>query len=303
MSEGLGPFGKGKGFGGGLSHALSGVKDRIAQVGIVGLCKLLQWDALVPGLQTERLGLCLRLRAGHHLGEGKAERFGVDQTEVAVERAVHLDGLWGHGGDKFPGVLEGGGKGKKVGLVGFGGLGQMAVKIAKAMEVDSVTVLSRDDKKREDAERLGCEYIVYSNKEEVTRATRSFDVILDTVSAPHDVGSLIITIKVGGTYVLVGGVVKPFEISAMKLISHQHAMEGSLIGGVPETQQMLDFCALHKIVPEYKVIAAKDADAHFQSMDKGFSGAIRAVIDMSTLKDLTPVPFTVAGKKRPASDV
>jgi uncharacterized zinc-type alcohol dehydrogenase-like protein len=183
-------------------------------------------------------------------------------------------------------LQKGGGKGKNVGILGFGGLGQMAVKIAKAMGVDSVTILSRGDKKKADAERLGCEYLAYTDEDELAKCQRKFDVVLDTVSVPHDVASLLATMKVGGAWVMIGGVAKPFEVSAFALLSNRHSVEGSLIGGIPETQEMLDFCAKHNIVPEYEVIPAKDADAHFKAMMEGSAGAMRKVIDMSTLKEL-----------------
>ena len=183
-------------------------------------------------------------------------------------------------------LQKGGGKGKKVAIVGFGGLGQMAVKLAQAMEVDSVTLLSRSDKKQAEAETIGCDYLVYTNADEVQAAARSFDLVLDTVSAPHDVATLASTLKVGGTYVLLGAVVQPFQVSAFPLIMSRHTIEGSLIGGVPETQEMLEFCANHGIVPEYQVIEAKDANAQFKAMMGGTAKANRCVIDMSTLKDL-----------------
>jgi len=183
-------------------------------------------------------------------------------------------------------LQKGGGKGKNVAIVGFGGLGQMAIKLCKAMEVDSVTVLSRSDKKKAEAERLGCKYLIHSDDEALKNAARSFDVILDTVAAPHDIAKLTPTMKVGGTHVLLGAIGKPFEISAFSLIGSRHSLEGSLIGGIPETQEMLDFCAKHNIVPEYEVIHAKDADDQFQAMMKGTSGGNRRVIDLATLDQL-----------------
>ena len=182
-------------------------------------------------------------------------------------------------------LQKGGGKGKTVGIVGFGGLGQMAVKIAKAMGVDGVTILSRNDKKKADADRLGADYLVYTKEEELAKAGRTFDVVLDTVSAAHEVAPLINTLKVGGTWVMLGGVPKPFEVSAFQLLFSRYSIEGSLIGGIPETQEMLDFCAKHNIVPEYDVIHAKDADAQFKALMDGSAGAHRKVIDISTLEE------------------
>ncbi|KAG7342983.1 alcohol dehydrogenase GroES domain protein [Nitzschia inconspicua] len=194
-------------------------------------------------------------------------------------------------------LQKGGGKGKKVAIVGFGGLGQMAIKLAKAMGVDTVTILSRSDKKKEQASKLGCEYIAYSNEDSVKEATRSFDVVLDTVSAPHDIASLLPVSKVGGAYVLLGAVGKPFEISAMSLIFNRYAVEGSLIGSTGETQEMLDFCAKHQIVPDYRVIDAKEANQQFKAMMNGESLADRCVIDIATLKNVELIESKPARKK------
>lgn len=166
-------------------------------------------------------------------------------------------------------LQKGGGKGKTVGVVGYGGLGQMALKLAKAMNVDKVVILSRSDKKRSAADAQGCEYINYSDEEALSAATRSLDVVLDTVSAPHDVAKLVSTMKVGGHWVLLGAIGKTFEVSPFALIGSRHAIEGSLIGGIPETQEMLDFCAKNGIIPEYEVISAKDADKQFKAMMEG----------------------------------
>ena len=182
-------------------------------------------------------------------------------------------------------LQKGGGKGKHVGIVGFGGLGQMGVKLAKAMGCD-VTVISRSNKKEAAAKALGADILVHADEEAVKAAYRSFDVILDTVSAVHPVAPLANMLKVGGVMVMIGGVAKPFEISAFQMLMGRQSLEGSLIGGVPETQQMLDFCAEHNIVPEYKVIHAKDAAAHFKAMIAGDADAMRAVIDISTLADM-----------------
>jgi uncharacterized zinc-type alcohol dehydrogenase-like protein len=182
-------------------------------------------------------------------------------------------------------LQKGGGKGKKVGVVGFGGLGQMGVKLAKAMGAE-VTVFSRNNKKEAKAKELGADILIHTDEEAVKAAYRKFDVVLDTVSAAHPVAPLVNTIKVGGTYVMIGGVPKPFEISSFQMLFNRQTIEGSLIGGCPETQQMLDFCAEHNIVPEYKVIHAKDASEQFKAMSAGDADAMRAVIDISTLKEL-----------------
>jgi uncharacterized zinc-type alcohol dehydrogenase-like protein len=182
-------------------------------------------------------------------------------------------------------VLKKGGF-KKVGVVGLGGLGQVAVKIAKAMGSD-VTVFSRNTKKLKDAMALGATLMVQTDEEALKAASRTFDVILDTVSHGHPVAPLLSTLKVGGTYVLVGLPSNPIELSALPLVMNRYSIEGTLVGGVSETKEMLAFCAKHDIVPKIHVIHAKDATAQFRALQEGTAGVERAVIDMSTLKELS----------------
>jgi uncharacterized zinc-type alcohol dehydrogenase-like protein len=178
------------------------------------------------------------------------------------------------------------GKGKKhVGVVGFGGLGHMAVKIAKAMGAD-VTVFSRSNKKEAQAHAMGASLLVHTDANSLSEQVRVFDCIIDTVSESHGVAPIMGTLKVGGTMVLLGAIGKPFELSAFPLLFNNHSIEGSLVGGIPETKEMLEFCAKHNIVPDSKVIHAKDAAAQFKAMSDGTSDADRYVIDISTLKDL-----------------
>ena len=110
--------------------------------------------------------------------------------------------------------------------------------------------------------------------------------MLDTVSIEHAVDQLVNTLKVGGTYVLIGAKPMALSISNTQMTSNRQTIEGSLIGGVPETQEMLDFCDAHNIKPNYNVIHAKDASAQFQAMMGGTADAQRAVIDIATLKTL-----------------
>jgi uncharacterized zinc-type alcohol dehydrogenase-like protein len=182
-------------------------------------------------------------------------------------------------------LQKGGGKGKRVGVVGFGGLGVMAVKLAKAMGAE-VTVLSRSMAKEAEAKALGADIMAHTDEAVLTAAARTFDVILDTVAVSHPMSSMMNTLKVGGTYVLLGVIHAPFEQSAFSMIFNRHSIEGSLVGGMAETQQMLDFCAEHGVIPDCKTIHAKDASAQFTAMANGDAGAIRYVIDMSTLKEL-----------------
>ena len=176
-------------------------------------------------------------------------------------------------------------KNQRVGIVGFGGLGHVGVKIAKAMGAE-VVVFSRSNEKEQEAKDLGAGILVYSDLEALKAASRHFDVILDTVSASHPVEPLITTLKPGGSYVLIGAFPAPVSVSTFILLMNNYKIEGSLVGGVPETAEMLQFCAEHNIEPVYDVIHAKDADEHFRKLEEGKVGARRAVIDVATIKDL-----------------
>jgi len=122
----------------------------------------------------------------------------------------------------------------------------MAAKIAKAMGAE-VTVLSRSEKKAEDARILGADFVIHSDESVIKALTRTMDLVLDTVSSSHEVAPLVNTLKVGGTYILLGGVPQPFSISPFQMLFKSQRIEGSLIGGVPETQKMLSFCAANGI--------------------------------------------------------
>lgn len=180
-------------------------------------------------------------------------------------------------------------KGKKdqqhVGIIGFGGLGMMAVKIAKAMGA-KVTVFSRSMAKAEQAKKLGASIVCHGDAELMTSMERSIDTILDTISIGHEVAHMIGTLKVGGTYCFLGGVPEPVKISAFQLLLSRYTVTGSLIGGIPETVEMLDFCAEHGIVPEIEIIHASKAAETYDNLDSGKFGAYRSVIDMSTIGDL-----------------
>lgn len=182
-------------------------------------------------------------------------------------------------------LKKGGGQGKRVGIVGFGGLGHMAAKLALAMGAE-VAIFSRNKSKEDEAKAMGATILVHSDDEQVKANTRTFDVILDTVSASHPIAPLMNMLKVGSAYVLLGAIGQPFEISAFPMIMNNQSLEGSLIGGVPETQQMLDFCAEHNVHPDIEIIHARDANDQFRAMANGTASASRKVIDMSTLADM-----------------
>lgn len=147
------------------------------------------------------------------------------------------------------------GPGQKVGVVGLGGLGHMGVKIAAAMGAE-VTVFSTSPSKEADARGLGAHhFVVTRDPEGLKPLAGTFDLILDTVSADHDVNTYMALLKVRGTMVVVGVPSTPYAVPAMSLIAGDKALAGSMIGGIQETQEMLDFCAAHGITADVEVIS------------------------------------------------
>jgi uncharacterized zinc-type alcohol dehydrogenase-like protein len=174
------------------------------------------------------------------------------------------------------------GKGQKVAVLGLGGLGHMGVKLAVAMGAD-VTMLSHTPSKEKDAKRLGAHhFILTSDQEQLKSAMGSFDFILDTVSADHDYNFYLGLLRTNGVMVCVGAPSTPAQVPAFNLIFGRKSIAGSLIGGIPETQEMLDFCAEHNIVSDIEVIAIKDINEAYERMLKG-DVRYRFVIDMATL--------------------
>ncbi len=174
------------------------------------------------------------------------------------------------------------GKGHKVAVLGLGGLGHMGVKLAASMGAD-VTMLSHTASKQKDAERLGAHHFVLtSDAEQVKAVTKTFDFILDTVSAEHDYNVYLNMLKTDGVMVCVGAPPAPAKVPAFNLILNRRSLAGSLIGGLPETQEMLDYCAAHNIVSDVEVINIKDINDAYERMLKG-DVRYRFVIDMSTL--------------------
>ncbi len=174
------------------------------------------------------------------------------------------------------------GKGHKVGILGLGGLGHMGVKLAAAMGAE-VTMLSHSPSKEKDAKRLGAHHFVLTTDEaQIKKVAGSFDFILDTVSAEHDYNFYLGLLRTNGVMVCVGVPPTPAQIPAFNLIFGRKSIAGSLIGGIPETQEMLDFCAEHNIVSDVEVIAMRDINDAYERMLKG-DVRYRFVIDMSTL--------------------
>jgi uncharacterized zinc-type alcohol dehydrogenase-like protein len=175
------------------------------------------------------------------------------------------------------------GKYHKLAVVGLGGLGHMAVKIGKALGTE-VTVLSTSERKRKDAERLGAlDFALTSQPDTFTRLQRRFDFILDTVSAPHNYNDYVNLLKTDGTMILVGAPDKPTPLEPFPLILHRRRIAGSVIGGIRETQEMLDFCATHSIESDIEVIPIQQVNEAYERVLKG-DVQFRFVIDLASIK-------------------
>ncbi len=176
----------------------------------------------------------------------------------------------------------GAGPGKKVGVVGLGGLGHMAVKIAAAMGAE-VVLFTTSPSKVEDAKKLGASGVVLSNNpEQLAAAAGTFDLIVDTVSANHDVNAYLALIKRHGTMVLVGAPEDPLQVASFSVIFGSKNLAGSLIGGIAETQEMLDFCAQHNIVSEVETVGIDKVNEAYERLLKS-DVKYRFVIDMASL--------------------
>jgi uncharacterized zinc-type alcohol dehydrogenase-like protein len=175
------------------------------------------------------------------------------------------------------------GKGQKVAIVGLGGLGHMGVKFAVAFGAE-VTVMSTSPSKEKDAKKLGAHhFLVTSDPAQIKAAAHSFDFILDTVSAPHDLNMYMSMLKTDGTHCLVGVPPEAMPVHPFTVIGGRKSFAGSGIGGIKETQEMLDFCADHNIVSDIELIDIKDITKSYERMLKG-DVRYRFVIDIATLK-------------------
>lgn len=173
------------------------------------------------------------------------------------------------------------GPGKKVAVVGLGGLGHMAVKIAHAMGAE-VTVLSQSLKKQPDAQRLGADHF-YSTSDPATFTDldKAFDLIVNTVSAPVDVNALLELLAIDGTLVIVGAPPEAMPVEAFSLIGGRRSFAGSMIGGIAETQEMLDFCAEHGIASDIEIISVDQINEAYERV-LASDVRYRFVIDNST---------------------
>lgn len=176
------------------------------------------------------------------------------------------------------------GPGKTVGIVGLGGLGHMGVKFAHALGAHTV-LFTTSPGKAEDAKRLGADEVVVSKDPDAMAArARSFDFILDCVSAQHDINAYLNLLKLDGTLTLVGAPEQPLPVAAFSLLLPRRSFSGSAIGGIPETQEMLDFCAERGIACDVERIRIQDVDAAYERLLKG-DVRYRFVIDMASLKE------------------
>ncbi|MGH8074696.1 MAG: NAD(P)-dependent alcohol dehydrogenase [Lysobacter sp.] len=175
------------------------------------------------------------------------------------------------------------GPGKKVGVVGIGGLGHMGIKLAHALGAH-VVAFTTSESKRDAARALGADEVVVSrNPDEMAAQAGSLDFILNTVAAPHDLDAFLTLLKRDGTMTLVGAPATPHPSpQVFNLIMKRRSLAGSLIGGIPETQEMLDFCAEHGIVADIEMIRADEINAAYERMMKG-DVKYRFVIDNASL--------------------
>ena len=175
------------------------------------------------------------------------------------------------------------GAGQKVGIIGLGGLGHMGVKLAHAMGATVVMITTSPDKGK-DAKKLGADEVLISKDANAMQAAQnSFDFLLNTIPVGHDVDPYLSLLKRDGTMVIVGSVEPLTKVNGVNLIFRRRNMAGSLIGGLPETQEMLDFCGKHNIVCDIEKIAMKDVNTAYERTIKG-DVKYRFVIDIATLK-------------------
>jgi len=174
-------------------------------------------------------------------------------------------------------------KGKKVGVVGLGGLGHMGVKFAHALGAH-VVVFTTSPSKKDDARRLGADDVVVSrDANEMQKHAGSFDFILDAVSAHHDINAYINLLRRDGTLTLVGAPETPLAVSAFNLLFGRRTLSGSIIGGIPETQEMLDFCGAHNITADVEVIPIQKVNEAYERLLKS-DVKYRFSIDLASLK-------------------
>jgi len=218
---------------------------------------------------------------------GYSDRITVDQNYVlSIPDSIPLDAaaplLCAGITTDSPLRTWGVGPGSKVAVVGLGGLGHMAVKLAAAMGAE-VTVLSTSDRKKADAERMGAKhFLINSDADAMKAAAEKFDLIINTVSATHEIAGHLNLLARDGTMVMLGLSTEGMPVFAMPLLWRRRRVAGSLIGGIKETQEMLDFCAEHDIACDIEVIAPSQINEAYERMLKS-DVRYRFVLDMAQL--------------------
>jgi len=174
--------------------------------------------------------------------------------------------------------------GLRVGIIGIGGLGQMGVRIAKAMG-NTVTAISTSPNKEAAAKEIGADnFVVSTDPESMKAAAGSLDLILNTVSANHDVNTYLPLLASKGVIVQLGLVLNPHPVNQLVLMFKKLTIAGCLIGGLPETQDCIDFCHKHNIVPKIKIVTSKDLDGVYEALSKKNDSIIRNVLDIEASK-------------------
>ena len=283
------------------------IVGRVTKVGSI-VTKFKSGDLAAVGCMVDSDGTCPECRAGFenfcpnmvltfnspdkHLGGvtygGYSESIVVDQKFVLrVPSNLNLAGtapLLCAGITTYSPMRRWGvARGKKVGVIGLGGLGHMGVKFAHAFGAH-VVVFTTSPNKKEDALRLGADEVVVSrNADEVQKHAESFDFILDAVSADHDINAYLNLLRRDGNLTIVGAPPKPLGVAAFSLIVRRRNFSGSNIGGIAETQEMLDFCGQHNITADVEVIPIQKVNEAYQRLLKS-DVKYRFSIDMASLK-------------------
>lgn len=284
-------------------HEIAGV---VSEVG-PGVTKYKVGDRVGVGCMVDSCGECENCKAGveQHCTQGNvptyngigkdgeptyggySEKVVVDENYVVrIPEGLSLDvaaPLLCAGITTYSPLKQwGAGPGKKVAVIGLGGLGHMGVKIAHALGAE-VTVLSQSLRKKDDGLKLGADhYYATSDENTFKELAGSFDLILSTVSAPLDFGAYLSLLKTGGVLVNVGAPEEPVAINLFSLIGGNKILAGSMIGGIAETQEMLDFCAEHSLGAEIELIAASEINEAYERVVNS-DVRYRFVIDTSTI--------------------
>lgn len=271
--------------------------NKFKQGDLVGVGCLVDSDRTCPNCRADLEQLCPNMTLTYnspdkHLGGvtygGYSESIVVDEHFVlSIPDNLELSGvapLLCAGITTYSPISRWGDiKGKKVGIVGLGGLGHMGVKFARAFGAH-VVVFTTSPGKREDALRLGANDVVVSrNADEMKRHAGRFDFILDTISADHDINTYINLLSRDGNLTLVGAPEKPLAISAFALLFGRKSFSGSIIGGIKETQEMLDFCGEHNITADVEVIPIQEVNEAYERLLKS-DVKYRFSIDTGSLK-------------------